>query len=246
MKRVLLLAGIFCLFTASVFAQDYKQSAGVVAGSLNGLSYKAFITENLAIQADLAFGMLSTTGTGMYSYQIKSKENGTASGSTYKQKINTSLWNFQLAPNCVYQKNFVEKDWCTIAAVMGGGVSIGYAKASADPKVLSEEIISYDSDGDIYKDKQVFEEEADKDGLYSDFGKFGINAMLGLEVVLKNAPITLGFDFRPGYGLMFTGHDEDYEMRKKQYENWGREYSESVLTYHFFDWSIAASIRYTF
>lgn len=56
-----------------------------------------------------------------------------------------------------------------------------------------------------------------------DIGKFGVNAILGLEYKF-NIPLALQFDFRPGYGLLFD------------------EYSD--LSY--FDWNLNIGIRYTF
>lgn len=53
-------------------------------------------------------------------------------------------------------------------------------------------------------------------------GKFGINANAGLAYEIPSAPIVLAFDFRPGYGLMFTG---------------GNNAS-------YFDWKLAFAVRY--
>ena len=55
-------------------------------------------------------------------------------------------------------------------------------------------------------------------------GKFGINALAGLEIDFSEQPLALGFDFRPGYGL---GFNKDWNMS-------------------FFDWALAASLRYRF
>jgi hypothetical protein len=55
-------------------------------------------------------------------------------------------------------------------------------------------------------------------------GRFGINALLGIEYISYQSPITLGFDFRPGYGLFF----DDY------------------MLYHAFDWGLNISLRYKF
>ena len=56
-----------------------------------------------------------------------------------------------------------------------------------------------------------------------DYGKFGVNGILGLEYKF-NIPLTLQFDFRPGYGLLFK---ENYEVQ-------------------YFDWSVNLGVRYTF
>lgn len=58
---------------------------------------------------------------------------------------------------------------------------------------------------------------------HSPFGKFGLNAFAGMELELKDTPVTVGVDFRPGYGIAF-----------------GRDGGS------FFDWCIGASVRYRF
>lgn len=54
-------------------------------------------------------------------------------------------------------------------------------------------------------------------------GKAGAGALLGLEYVFEK-PVSLQFDFRPGYGCVF----DDYH------------------DYHFFDWALCLSVRYVF
>lgn len=56
------------------------------------------------------------------------------------------------------------------------------------------------------------------------YGKFGINALAGVEYKIANAPVTVGIDFRPGYGLRFDKNN----------------------SFSFFDWKLAASVRYCF
>lgn len=54
-------------------------------------------------------------------------------------------------------------------------------------------------------------------------GKFGINAITGLQYDLASVPLALAFDFRPSYGMSFDGNNN---------------------TSHFFDWKIAFAVRY--
>ncbi|MCQ2285547.1 MAG: hypothetical protein MJZ76_01575 [Bacteroidales bacterium] len=58
----------------------------------------------------------------------------------------------------------------------------------------------------------------------TNLGKFGVNAIGGLEYKFGNIPLTLQFDFRPGYGLLFNTYG----------------------TANYFDWGINAGVRYTF
>ncbi|MBQ7631564.1 MAG: hypothetical protein IJS82_02245 [Paludibacteraceae bacterium] len=55
-------------------------------------------------------------------------------------------------------------------------------------------------------------------------GKFGVNALCGIEFQAKSAPVAVAFDFRPGYGLGFTGNANAFA--------------------HFFDWKVGLAVRY--
>ena len=115
MKKILLLISMAFIATGSLFAQDYNQSAGLVVGSLNGLSYKKFVKENVAVQTDLAFGLVATQASAYY-------------GGEYLGSGGEHFWTFQLQPNLYYQKNVFNTDWGNIAALVGGGTSLGYAE----------------------------------------------------------------------------------------------------------------------
>ena len=182
MKKIILLISMAFIATGSLFAQDYNQSVGLVVGSLNGLSYKKFIKENVAVQTDLAFGLVATRASVYH-------------GGEYLGSGGEHFWTFQLQPNLYYQKNVFNTDWGNIAALVGGGMSLGYAE-------------EFGSDLSM--------------------GKWGVNAIAGVEFILNNSPITVGLDFRPGYGLLFTSQ------------------SYGILTAHIFDWTLAASVRYCF
>lgn len=261
MKKVFLLINVLVFATCALFAQDYKNSFGIVAGNFNGLSFKTFIKEEFAVQVDLGFGIMATTGS--YTSKITKERNSKGNDyygdyyggdyyyddDSYEEtketiKANYSLWTFEINSNVIWQKNIASKEWCNISAVLGGGISFGYAQPTGVYELLSWK----DTDG---RELLGISDELQKgdvmyDGNNKHFGKFGINAMLGIELALKDSPITLGFDFRPGYGLMFTGHDKEYKQRQKRFEKLGYEYSENLPVFNFFDWSISASIRYTF
>ncbi len=59
--------------------------------------------------------------------------------------------------------------------------------------------------------------------LFEHGGKAGAGALLGLEYVFEK-PVSLQFDFRPGYGCVF----------------------DDIWDYHFFDWAVCLSVRYVF
>ncbi|MCL2434521.1 MAG: hypothetical protein FWD09_00085 [Lentimicrobiaceae bacterium] len=67
-------------------------------------------------------------------------------------------------------------------------------------------------------------------------GKFGANAILGLEFVFKNSPIALQIDLRPGYGMLFNSGDNlnDYF------------FIPDTNPWSHFDWLIGFTLRRTF
>ena len=272
MKKIFTLV-VAAMTAICAFAQDYTHSAGLVVGSLNGLSYKYFISDELAIQADLGFQLGATTGNLFTSSSYAKDEY--KHESKFNVGADANFWSFQLAPNFIWQKNITSFDWASLDFFVGGGISIGYAKLTK-AKVISFKSVSsdyannkevyrseiaynkksykyavYEDGKEVYKNEGELEEPYDGDNydyesLDVDFGKFGVNAIAGVELALKGAPITIGIDFRPGYGLLFAGHDEDYKKTQEVAKEYGYEYSETAPVYHFFDWTLAATVRYTF
>ena len=68
-------------------------------------------------------------------------------------------------------------------------------------------------------------------------GKFGINAIVGLQYNLKSVPLALAFDFRPGYGLGFNKPYKDFDPETQA------EIKVNQVS-HFFDWKLAFAVRY--
>ncbi len=108
--------------------------------------------------------------------------------------------DLEVNPNFMYEGNFTGG----LYGFAGGGVSLGYSWSIWDHRYVGR-----------------------PDTHNWDVGKFGINAILGLEYKL-NIPLTLQFDFRPGYGMWFA---EGYRRNN---------------VVNFFDWSVNAGVRYTF
>ncbi|MCQ2284231.1 MAG: hypothetical protein MJZ57_04960 [Bacteroidales bacterium] len=107
---------------------------------------------------------------------------------------NVNLYDGELNANFMYEGNFTKG----LYGFVGGGVSMGY----------NWNFASWDYWGGNY---------------HSDLGKFGLNAILGLEYKIS-APVTFQWDFRPGYGCLFAEH----------------------VDIHYFDWSVNLGVRYTF
>lgn len=109
---------------------------------------------------------------------------------------NIDVNSFELNPNLMYEGHFTKG----LYGFIGGGVNLGY---SWHWGVF---------DGWFYNTRYRY-----------DYGKFGVNGILGMEYKF-NIPLTLQFDFRPGYGMLFTD-DVDFD---------------------YFDWSVNVGVRYTF
>lgn len=173
-----LFISLVCMFLCGILSLNaqspYKHSIGAIAGTMNGISYKTFLTDNIALSADL---------------DVKICPIG----------FTINLYDLEANPNVMYERN-IKKGLYWFA---GGGLSLGY---------------------NFLIGSGLLEEWE-----YNNYGKFGINAIGGLEYKF-NIPLTLQFDFRPGYGMVF------YQYGKKK--KWGTD--------HYFDWGLGVSVRYTF
>ena len=178
MKKIKIIAIVATIVFVAVFSAQaqapYKHSIGVTAGTLEAVSYKSFITNHFAFQADLGYQYIVTD----VQYWGKSFE----------------LQALNLNPNFMYEGTLTKG----LYGFVGGGVSIGYLWIN--PRLISG-----------------------AHPIHASLGKFGTNAIVGLEYKF-NIPLTLQFDFRPGYGLIF----DEYK------------------TLNFFDWNLCAGVRYTF
>ena len=107
-----------------------------------------------------------------------------------------SCYTFELNLNLLYQSLITEFDEGRVDWYAGGGLSLG-----------------------LMRDMTVTYDEIDPT-----LGKFGINAVAGVELLFDEVPVNLSFDFRPGYGVNFIkGHHLS-----------------------FFDWALAIGVRYRF
>lgn len=184
---VVFAVGSFFAAMPTMAQRSYKQSAGVMVGGLDGLSYKYFLSNHLAVQADLGFRMLATQGSArIISGGVTSKTDA----------VVMNCWTFEVNPNIVYQSLAGDWDWGGLSWFAGGGAGLGLLQGYGSTTAQ---------------------------------GKWGVNAIAGLELGLDDAPLTIGLDFRPGYGMAFTGAQNGYS---------------TVID--MFDWALTASIRYTF
>lgn len=110
---------------------------------------------------------------------------------------NMYINTLELNPNLMYEGHFTKG----LYGFIGGGVSLGYSWFYGVYDHVFTHYIYY----------------------RYEYGKFGANGILGLEYKF-NIPLTLQFDFRPGYGMLFN-EDIDFD---------------------YFDWSVNLGVRYTF
>ena len=174
MKKMLTLALVAAM---SVCAMAQRHEIGAVIGGLNGLSYKYWLSDNVAAQADLAVGLTAAPM-------------GMQTGGAYTHAGTSSMYDFTLNPNLLYHYPMTTR----IYLYTGGGVNLGMMSGikNTNPNNI--------------------------------LGKFGVNGTFGCAFNVTSAPVVLAFDFRPGYGLGFTG--------------------SSTAFFHFFDWKLGFAVRY--
>ena len=232
MKKILSVL-LLSIAVLSASAADYKHSVGINVGSTYGASYKGFIfgVDGLALQADLGVQLMTTSG----SYKMTAKYDGNKVADVDGKLRNLPVFTFVANPNILYQSNIASWDFGSLDWYAGGGISLGLMKqlktgfdAYADDEKKWYEI----KDGNGYE-AWAF---ADADGKANPvIGKFGVNAVAGLELGFSNVPLALSFDFRPGYGLGFYSGKNSQDS--KVTEN---------MTFNFFDWALNVGLRYCF
>ncbi len=113
MKKIYTLL-LVALFSVGAMAQH---EIGAVVGGLNGLSYKYWFSDNLAVQADLAVGLTKAV-----------VGNGNGSTSAFNQ------YDFTLNPNMLYHIDLPSN----FKIYFGGGVGIGILSAldNTDPNLI--------------------------------------------------------------------------------------------------------------
>lgn len=161
MKKILMLCVAVMMAATSMKAQH---EIGAVVGGMNGVSYKYWFNDALALQADLAVGLTEAA-----------------------EKVSYGLYDFTINPNVEYHWDLVD----ALKIYAGGGINFGLCSAL---KNTSSDYVN---------------------------GKFGINAIAGLQYDFNSVPLALAFDFRPGYGMSFRSDAS-----------------------HFFDWKLAFAVRY--
>ena len=206
MKKRFFLAAALAVSVAAN-AQSYQHSIGLNVGSMEGISYKGFLNRNVAVGLDLGVSFLKTPATVVETY----KYNDSNKNKKYVSKGFTYVaWELDLNPNIVYQNEITSWRNAELGWFAGAGASLGMMK----PTSVSRGNFSMSLTD------------------YKLSGKFGLNAIGGVEMSFGRTPIAISLDFRPGYGLMFRPQKNE-------------TYTYTQLA-HFFDWKLVAAVRYTF
>lgn len=234
MKKTIL-AAVMLLGALTMSAQSYEHSLGVSVGNLFGVSYKGFFfgVEGLGMQIDLGC-KLSNWGKN-YSQTVTQDPGETTTTSfprDFDENPNSvNYFTFEVNPNIVYNLPIHSGSYGSLAFCAGGGISLGMLKYGPADDVWMDE--NRNKKNFWWAMSQTAENyEGKKEALIRPEFKFGINALVGLELDLDAVPLVVGFDFRPGYGMGYDSQDIKGVKTK-------------TIT-NFFDWTLAASLRYKF
>lgn len=206
---------LLCALTIS--ARPYQHSVGVNVGGINGVSYKGYVRslEHMIVIADLGVKVSATKG---LTESIIQHTSGQGQSSTDYQTASDNghyvYYSFEANPNLGYQGDIADLDVASFHWYAGGGISAGFSQISNNWDNIAEQR--------KYESPYWF--------------KFGINAIAGAEMCLKNAPVNFGLDFRPGVAINMDSNTLNY-MGVKRY---------TFISATHFDWALAASIRYRF
>ena len=100
MKKLFTVLAAALMISVSASAQH---EIGAVVGGMNGVSYKYWFNNNLALQADLAVGLTR------------------AAGSSYGYSWNAGMYDFTINPNALYHWDLP----ANFKVYAGGGLSFG-------------------------------------------------------------------------------------------------------------------------
>lgn len=206
-KITITLLNLFLGFSLLCSAQKpYTHSLGVTLGSLNGISYKALVTDHFAISTDLGF---------KFNY-------------IPVNRMSITAYTFEWNTDFMYQLDMSEHS----AFFVGAGFALGYnwkLRCQVVEGFIQGWDWYYGQWGYVYPMPVAVPVGRAVDVLH-DAGKAGGHGIIGFEFAAGDAPVSISFDFRPGYSAFFSKRDFDNKM----------------VTVGGFDWSVDIGIRYMF
>ncbi len=119
--KTLICLGISLAFSFSVAASK-PQSIGLNIGSVNGIAYRIFLTEHLAVQPVVAWRWVDTHGTTvLYPSTFTAVPDGLGWGKV-------RFWTVDFTPNIVSQALVHPWEWGSLYWNSGGGLNAGLAR----------------------------------------------------------------------------------------------------------------------
>lgn len=180
----------------NVNEQPYSHGLGLIVGSMNGFSFKTFLSEHFAVSVELGFKVTAANGKQFYEgTRYNPYSSYSYSYTTYwvNEEFLTTTGVLELNVNFIYQNHFI----AGLYGFAGGGPSLGWHCYN---------FYTPYGVGGVYNDWRYYK---------GNNGKAGVNMIFGLEYVFK-APVSLQVDFRPGYALLFdwkyTAHYFDWGL----------------------------------
>ncbi len=119
-----LLCTILTLVLTFTAAATQRQSIGLNVGSVNGIAYRIFLTEHLAVQPVIAWRWVDTHGTTvLYApfYNTVAQPDDIGWGKV-------RFWTTDINPNLVYQTLIHPWPWGSLYWNSGGGINAGVAR----------------------------------------------------------------------------------------------------------------------
>lgn len=180
-KITICLLSFFLGFSVLSYGQkDYTHSLGVTLGSLNGLSYKALVTDHFAISTDFGF---------KFNYIPVNRTNLTA-------------YTFEWNTDFMYQLDMSASS----SFFVGAGFILGY-NWKLRCQIIDGYVQGWDwyygRWGYTYPLPVTIPVGRSID-IFHDAGKVGAHGIIGFEFVAGDAPVAISFDFRPGYSEFFS------------------------------------------
>ncbi len=117
-----ILATSFMLTLALTLSAAPQQSVALNIGSVNGISYRIFLTEHLALQPVIAWRWVDTHGTTvLYPNNFTPLPDNLGWGKV-------RFWTTDINPNIVYQTPVHPWEWGSLYWNSGGGINAGLAR----------------------------------------------------------------------------------------------------------------------
>lgn len=254
MKKSLLLAAVVLLSVMGLNARPYHHSVGINVGNVYGLSYKGYVrsSDHFIVITDLN-AKIGVTGKSTAGYFMTDNNYDTYLRDDLKRDMSSTLdpmayFSVEANPNLGYQGDIKEFNALSLHWFVGGGIHMGYGQIASRWSTMNK--ASKDLPTDLTSKEAEIEGLARlgvdakdlPDAKNQPWFKCGANALVGLEVCFKDAPLNLSVDFRPGWSELISTNKAE-----AAYYKGGTLYNvdcQQITSIAMFDWILAVSLRY--